>query len=452
MGHVHGIARPARGVRAAASLSLSVLFLAVYGTAAWITSLRGDVGSWAFEWERKLPVVPSLIVPYLSIDLIFVAAPLLCTTATELRSFCRRMTAAILAAGAVFLIMPLQFAGMRPEPAGWTGPIFGLLHTFDRPANMFPSLHIAILMILACTYDRHTRGGLRGLVRAWFVLIACSTVLTGQHHVIDVAGGFALALGCYYLIPEYDAPPPITANPRIAIFYAAGAAAFAGVGAWLWPWGIPLLWPAAALAMAAGAYSGLYGGLTRKHGGRLPLAAEMLLAPWLLGQWLSWMYYRRRCLPWNIVAPNVWIGRRLNPAEAATAVKLGVTAVLDLTAESSEAPSFLALEYLNLQILDLTAPTSAQLRAAVDFISAHRETGAVYVHCKIGYSRSAAVVAAWLLDANLAASPQEAVAIVRTARPTLIVRPEAWAALCEYSTIDRRLGGRPPAGLLEVRT
>jgi protein-tyrosine phosphatase len=132
-------------------------------------------------------------------------------------------------------------------------------------------------------------------------------------------------------------------------------------------------------------------------------------------------------------------------------VKLGVTAVLDLTAESSEAPSFLALEYLNLQILDLTAPTSAQLRAAVDFISAHRETGAVYVHCKIGYSRSAAVVAAWLLDANLAASPQEAVAIVRTARPTLIVRPEAWAALCEYSTIDRRLGGRPPAGLLEVR-
>ena len=452
MGHVHRVARPARGVRAAASLFLSLLFLTVYGTAAWITSLRGDVGSWAFEWERRLPLVPSLIVPYLSIDLFFVAAPLLCTTATELRLFCRRMTAAILAAGAVFLMMPLQFAGTRPEPAGWTGPIFGLLHTFDRPSNMFPSLHIAILLILAGTYDRHTRGGLRVLVRAWFVLIACSTVLTGQHHVVDVAGGFALALGCYYLIPEYDAPPSITANPRIGVCYAVGAAVLAGAGAWLGPWGIPLLWPALALSIAAGAYSGLYGGITRKHGGRLSLAARMLLAPWLLGQWLSWLYYRRRCLPWDIVAPNVWIGRRLNPGEAATAVKLGVTAVLDLTAESSEARSFLGLEYLNLQILDLTAPSSAQLRAAVDFISAHRGAGAVYVHCKIGYSRSAAVVAAWLLDANLATTPREAVAMVRAARPTLVVRPEAWAALCEYSPIDRRFGGLPAAGLLEVRT
>ena len=183
----------------------------------------------------------------------------------------------------------------------------------------------------------------------------------------------------------------------------------------------------------AGAYFGLYAGIARKQDGRLSLAARVVLAPWLFGQQLSLIYYRRQCLPWNAVVPGVWIGRRLNDREAAMAVKQGVTAVLDLTGECSEAGPFLEVAYLNLQVLDLTAPTPAQLRAAADFIGAHRETGTVYVHCKIGYSRSAAVVGAWLLDAGLAATAEEAIASIRAARPTLVVRPEARAALREFA-------------------
>ena len=258
MGHVHGVARAPRVLSAAASLSLSALFVAVYGATAWLTSLRGDVGTWSFEWERNLPLVPWLIVPYMSLDLFFVAAPFLCADAAELRAFRRRMTAAILVAGAVFLVMPLQFAFPRPEPAGWTGPIFGVLHGFDRPYNMFPSLHIAIWMILAGTYDRHTRGGVRVLTHVWFSLIAASTVLTYQHHVVDVAGGFVLALLCYYLIPGHGlhglhgihrTRQPITTNPRIGVLYAAGAALLAGLGGWLRPWGLPLFWPAVSQPM-----------------------------------------------------------------------------------------------------------------------------------------------------------------------------------------------------------
>jgi membrane-associated phospholipid phosphatase len=460
MGHVHGVARAPRVLSATASLSLSALFVAVYGATAWLTSLRGDVGTWSFEWERSLPLVPWLIVPYMSLDLFFVAAPFLCADAAELRAFRRRMTAAILAAGAVFLVMPLQFAFPRPEPVGWTGPIFSVLHGFDRPYNMFPSLHIAIWMILAGTYHRHTRGGVRVLTHVWFSLIAASTVLTYQHHVVDVAGGFALALLCYYLIPDRGlhglqriqrTRQPVTTNPRVGVVYVAGAALLAGLGGWLRPWGLPLFWPAVSLVIVAGAYFGLHAGIARKHDGRLPLAARILLAPWLIGQQLSLMYYRRHCLPWNEIVPNVWIGRRLNDREAAMAVKQGVTAVLDLTAECSEAGPFLALEYLNLQVLDLTAPTSEQLHAAADFINTHRETGAVYVHCKIGYSRSAASVGAWLLDAGLAATAEEAVALLRAARPTLVVRPEAWGALREFSTIERPFSRMSIPRSIEVR-
>ena len=61
----------------------------------------------------------------------------------------------------------------------------------------------------------------------------------------------------------------------------------------------------------------------------------------------------------------VWIGRHLSDPEAKAAIKGGVTAVLDLTCESSEAPPFLSLAYCPLPILDLTAPTTAQLEAAI---------------------------------------------------------------------------------------
>jgi len=441
MGHVHGVARAPRVLRAATSVALSVLFVAVYGATAWLTSLRSDVGTWSFEWERSLPLVPWLIVPYMSLDVFFVAAPFLCADRQELRAFRRRISAAILAAGALFLIVPLQFAFPRPEPSGWTGPIFGVLHGFDRPYNMFPSLHIAILVILAGTYHRHTRAGVRVLAHTWFGLIALSTVLTYQHHTIDVAGGFALAVLCCYLIPEpglhgiRSTQQPVTMNRRIGVRYAAGAAVLAGLAGWIPAWGLPLVWPAVSLAIAAGAYFGLYAGIACKQDGRLSLAARVVMAPWLFGQRLSLLYYRRQCLPWNEIAPNVWMGRRLNDREAAIAVTDGVTAVLDLTGECSAARPFLGAAYLNLQVLDLTAPTPGQLRAAADFISAHRKTGVVYVHCKIGYSRSAAGVGAWLIDTGLAATAEEAVALMRAARPSLVVRPEAWAALRAFATI-----------------
>jgi protein-tyrosine phosphatase len=317
---------------------------------------------------------------------------------------------------------------------------------------MFPSLHIAIWMILGGTYDRHTRGVVRVLVHGWFGLIGVSTVLTYQHHVIDVAGGFALALACYYLIPEHEMRPPVTINSRIGIKYACGAAMLAAPGVWLGAWGLSFLWAAASTIIVAGAYFGLYADVTRKRNGRLPLAARVVLAPWLAGLYLSLLYYRRQSDAWNEVAPNVWIGRRLNDRDAARAVKAGVKAVLDLTGEFSEADPFLSLPYLNLQILDLTAPTPAQVRTALAFISAHRDAGAVLVHCKIGYSRSAAVVGCWLLEAGLAATADEAVARMRAARPGLVVRPEAWTVLREFSKSERVLNRTTTRRLIEVRT
>ena len=106
-----------------------------------------------------------------------------------------------------------------------------------------------------------------------------------------------------------------------------------------------------------------------------------------------------------------------------------MTAVLDLTSEFSAEPSLRQLDYLNLPVLDLTRPSPAQMRAAADFISRRGERGTVLVHCKIGYSRSAAAVGAYLLASNQSATVEEVVAQIRRARPTIVIRPEAQAAL-----------------------
>lgn len=412
---------------------LSLLFLVVYGSCNWITAQRSDVGTWYFEWERRIPFVPAMILPYMSIDLFFIAAPFLCRHDRERRTLFRRITFAILAAGACFLLFPLRFAFERPQASGWLGALFDAFRGLDQPHNLFPSLHITLQMILADLYLRRTRGLLHAAVLGWFSLVVLSTVLTYQHHVMDIVGGFVLAIYCFYLFPQVESSLPVVPNRRVGSLYGAGAVVAGVLAAVTWPWGSLLLWPAFALVLAAAAYLGRGPGVYRKAGGRLPLAARFVLQPLLLGQRLSLLYYRRQCRPWDEAAPRVWIGSQLHDRQAEGAVHQGVTAVLDLTAEFSEARPFLRMAYLNLPILDLTAPAPGLLSEAASFIAEHSRRGTVYVHCKIGYSRSAAVVGAYLLASGQASTAAEAVERLRRVRPSIVVRPEAFEALLAFT-------------------
>ena len=113
-------------------------------------------------------------------------------------------------------------------------------------------------------------------------------------------------------------------------------------------------------------------------------------------------------------------------------MRSGVTAVLDLSAEFSEARAFRVISYRNIPILDLTAPSLEQLWEMGGFIAEHSETGIVFVHCKIGYSRSAAAVAAYLIMSGKASNAEKAKTIIRRARPSIVIRPEITAALAQF--------------------
>jgi protein-tyrosine phosphatase len=302
----------------------------------------------------------------------------------------------------------------------------------DKPYNLLPSLHIAFRTILAQHYSRHTRGFWRSASNVWFVLVGLSTLLTYQHHFMDVAAGFALGVCCIYFVRESALKHPVIENRRIGLYYAAAALVLACPVVWFWPWGALFLWPMIALVIVASAYFGLGPVVFHKSDGRLHWSAQLVLAPCLLGQWLSLLYYRRQCRPWDQVTPQIWIGRTLSHAEAAAATRLGVTAVLDLTAEFSEPKPFRALIYRNIPILDLTAPSVAQLHEMAAFIDDESRKGVVYIHCKIGYSRTAAAAAAYLLSTGKADGVAEAIALLREVRPSIVVRPEVVSALAEF--------------------
>ena len=416
-----------------ASVGVTVLFLIVYGWCNWITAQRLDVGTLYFEWERLIPFVPLMIVPYMSIDLFFVAAPFLCRSDKELAAFSKRIVTAIVVAGICFLLFPLRFGFPRPHASGWLGVIFDWFQTVDKPYNLLPSLHIAFQTILAQHYHRHTRGVLRGASNLWFVLVGISTLLTYQHHFMDVVAGFALGVGCIYFIRESVPKLPVTQNRRIGLYYALGALILACLAFEFWPWGALLLWPITALLVVAAAYFGAGPVIYRKEDGRLHWSARLVLGPCLLGQHVSRIYYRRQCRLWDQLTPRVWIGGTLNHSEGDAAVQLGVTAVLDLTAEFSAAAPYRALRYSNVPILDLTAPSIEQLREMASFIDEESKQGIVYIHCKIGYSRTAAAAAAYLLQTGKARGIEEALEQLRQVRPAIIVRPEVVAALSEFA-------------------
>lgn len=428
MGHFLRLGRPPRLKFSAhalyTSIWLSVLFLVAYSTSNWLTSLRSDVSMWSYAWESYIPFVPAMILPYMSIDLFFVAAPFILINRRHRTTFARQIALTILIAAACYLLFPMALVVDRPVVEGWLGLIFNPFVAMDKPHNLLPSLHIALCTILAWHFLGRCTGWWRIGLSVWFAMIAASTLLTWQHHIIDLAGGLLLALLVLHCVQRQPLSLPVEPNPRVASYYALGALILIILGWLIQPLGIVLLWPASALLLLAMASLWFGPGVFRKKQGRLPWLTWIVLLPIRLGQYLSLLWYATQCHPWDIIAPNLWVGRLLTTREANQAIAQGVTAVIDLTGEFSEAKPLRNLPYLNLQVLDLTCPSLQQIDQAMAFIAHHQPHGAVYIHCKIGYSRSAAIAGAWLLEQGNVSDMDALIQQLKAARPQIVIRPE----------------------------
>jgi membrane-associated phospholipid phosphatase len=138
-----------------------------------------------------MPYVPSAIWVYLSWY-----PAMLCLFALDLPRF-RRISLALLlgflicAVGHAF--WPVTIA--RPpleDSMGLTRDAIAILYAIDPPRNIFPSFHAAAAFNVAGMPFRSR--ATRYVVTVWATSVAASCVLVGQHLLIDVLAGTAVAI------------------------------------------------------------------------------------------------------------------------------------------------------------------------------------------------------------------------------------------------------------------
>jgi protein-tyrosine phosphatase len=219
---------------------------------------------------------------------------------------------------------------------------------------------------------------------------------------------------------------------RIGAAYLAGS--FGLVGSALWVGGAAwwLLWPAGSLAVVAGVYFIGRPDLFQKANGAMPPAMVGLLAPYLLVAWLNTRLWTWNAGPANEIADGVWLGRVHSEAEL---LARRFRSIVDLNAELPVATA--GLGYHAVPMLDLLPPTVEQLEAAVEAIQwSERPT---LVCCALGYSRSAAAVAAWLMASGRSSSVEGAISQIAARRPQIALGPAHRARLEDWFC---RRGGR----------
>jgi protein-tyrosine phosphatase/membrane-associated phospholipid phosphatase len=407
------------------SVLTSVAFVVVYSAtnahAHALVRQGAKLPTVAFDFERHIPIVPAFIVPYMSIDAFFALSPLLCRTRRQMDRHAQRLLLATAVAGLFFWFVPLQLAWPRPQVEGVFKPVCDFLHGFDQPYNLAPSLHIALRSLLWVVYVRETGGLLQLFIKIWFVAIGVSTLLVGQHHLVDVLSGHLLAMWCLHLVP--DRLPRVDPGLRrfdIAFLHALGGAACVAVGVAVGWKGVAFAWPAYAMLIVASGYAGAGPAVFRKIDGRLLRSSRWILGPFLVGAWLNWRLRRTR-EPMAEVTPTLLVGRKLGRDEIGVLRERGVTHVIDLTAEFSTPVAADAGAYTNVPVLDLIPPSPAQLTRAADAYVAERDRGGrVMVHCGLGYSRGPCAAAACLLASGEANSVDDAIAKVSAVRRSIL--------------------------------
>ena len=400
-------------------LLLAPFFFTSYSFTNWLSEQRSDVGVVVFDWEHAIPFVPWSIVPYWFIDLFYGVSLLMPRSRDELDAHAKRLFTAQIISVLCFIVVPLHFSFQRPDTTGLSGWMFDVLLGFDKPFNQAPSLHISLLVILWTLYARYLTGCWLWLTRLIAIAIGLSVLTTYQHHFIDLPTGALVGCIAVLLFPLQSQTAIIQRDPHRFVlggYYLASALLLAVLalflkGVWLW-----LLWGTCAFTVVAIIYFLGNPLLFRNPNGRMEEAVLVLLAPYLLGAWLNSRCWTRKHPEPSEIVSGLWLSRL---PDRSVITQLQPVALVHCCAElpviSCGQPVY------GVPMLDLLAPEVAQIEQGVAAIKAGQQVGNVLVFCALGYSRSAVLIIASLIEQGQAATIDEAIDKVRKARPRLVL-------------------------------
>ncbi|HSS50390.1 MAG TPA: phosphatase PAP2 family protein [Thermoanaerobaculia bacterium] len=176
------------------SYLFSKIFFSIYGGTSLLAKLRHIRPDFHFAWELRLPFVPWLSVVYLSVPLLLLLTPFILRTWRSFTPFFLALTAETLAAGLVYLSVPMVQVYPPRVASGLGGAIFHLADRLNLQYNEFPSLHMAFALTAAIVFGRRCGPLGRILFGLWTAGVAVSTLFLHEHHTLDLASGAVLGL------------------------------------------------------------------------------------------------------------------------------------------------------------------------------------------------------------------------------------------------------------------
>lgn len=176
-----------------------VLFcLVVYlGTNEIASNMEMHYGMY-FEFEKDIPLIPSMILVYTSFHLLLFLNFFIIKDPKVIKAFTISLMCSSFIAAIIFLIFPGELGFSRTENIIGYESMYLFLHEIDHPYNLYPSLHITFSVLTAfAMFDQTTNKWFHLLLIIWIVLICCSVILVHQHHLFDIITGLLLA---YFVI------------------------------------------------------------------------------------------------------------------------------------------------------------------------------------------------------------------------------------------------------------
>lgn len=174
------------------------IFLVMYLTANQLAAQNQHRYEMYMDWELSIPLVPWMIVVYLSYVGVFLLLPVIMKSGRSIICLAYGFLTAILVSTVVFVVFPGELGYHRPEFVAGFDFLFQTLYEVDKPHNLYPSLHVTFSSLTALGMAHQVKvQWFRVAIAGWALMIAASVVLVHQHHVFDIITGLMLASFCF---------------------------------------------------------------------------------------------------------------------------------------------------------------------------------------------------------------------------------------------------------------
>ena len=190
------VALPARAEMANLAIMgaiVALTFLLCYGGASALSAYVPWRVPLALALDEQLPFIPGAAILYLSLSVVLLLAPFVLRSLARILPLFAALMLETVVGAVCFMLLPVDPPVIDCCEPGIAGVLFHVADVLNLERNDLPSLHVAFAFTLAAAFSpRVGRAGVV-LLYAWAVATALSTLLTRQHHLLDVAGGLMLA-------------------------------------------------------------------------------------------------------------------------------------------------------------------------------------------------------------------------------------------------------------------